>query len=47
MDAEDMTNKLEMGECLLIAQEVKGKSDVWNTFVHLSCCGKYWRSIKM
>jgi hypothetical protein len=30
MDAEDMTNNLETGEYLLVAQELKGKSDVWN-----------------
>jgi hypothetical protein len=32
MDAEDVTNKLEMEKYLLVAQEVKGKSDVWNKF---------------
>jgi hypothetical protein len=32
MDAEDLTNKLETGECLLVSQEMKGKSDVWNKF---------------
>lgn len=32
MDAEDVTNKLATGECLLVPQEVKGKSDVWNKF---------------
>ena len=29
MDAEDLKMKLEMGECLLVAQEGKGKLDVW------------------
>jgi hypothetical protein len=32
MYAEDMTNQHEMGECLLVAQEVQGKSDVWNNY---------------
>ena len=27
-----MKNKLETGECLLVAQEGKGKSDLWKTF---------------
>ena len=29
------TNKLEMGECLVVAQEGKGKSDVWNKFANM------------
>lgn len=27
-----MKNKLETGECLPVAQEGKGKSDLWKTF---------------
>jgi hypothetical protein len=43
MDAEDVTNTLETGECLLVAQEVKGKSMCGT---NLTSCGKYWRSRK-
>ena len=39
IDAEDMKKKLKMGECLLVAQEGKEKSDLWKTF-------DYWRSRK-
>ena len=28
MEADDVRNTFETGECLLVAQEVKGKSDV-------------------
>ena len=37
MDADDVTNKLETGDCLLVVQEVKGKSDVWNI------CDQLWK----
>ena len=32
MDAEDVKKKLELGGCLLVAQEGKGKSELWKTF---------------
>jgi hypothetical protein len=32
MDEENMKKKLETGKCLLVAQEGKGKSDLWKTF---------------
>ena len=32
MDAEDVKKKLKTGECLLVAQEGKGKADLRRTF---------------
>lgn len=32
MDEYEVKNKLKMAECSLVAQEGKGKSDLWKTF---------------